>query len=137
VWTVKDTDMAHTAFHEMIRHRVSGLAVVDSDGRLVENISVRDFKKTHIQANTLWRLWDTVMQFLSDSDTEMSFSKPVYVLPTDTLFTVIEKMAVNHIHRVYMVKDEKSMKPVRVIAQKDVLQVILDIESEAVGGRQE
>jgi len=136
VYTIKDTDKAYFAFREMIRHKVSGLAVVDKDGKLVENISVRDFKKTHVRADTLWRLWETVMQFLSDSDTEMSFTKPVYVQPTDTLYRVIEKMAVYHIHRVYVVKDDKSMQPVRVISQKDVLEAILDIEGEARVGRE-
>jgi len=53
-------------------------------------------------------------------------NEPIYVLPSDTLFTVVEKMATQHIHRVYVVDDERHLRPQRVITQQDILREILE-----------
>ena len=50
---------------------------------------------------------------------------PIVVTENDTLASVIEKMALNHIHRVYVVNDKSGMIPQRVISQTDVLREIL------------
>jgi CBS-domain-containing membrane protein len=76
VFSVKPTDKAYHAFREMLVHRVSGLAVIDENGALVDNISFRDYKvlyasplscsflqRSHSDARTFWRLWDTVQDF--------------------------------------------------------------------------
>lgn len=49
----------------------------------------------------------------------------VYVLYSDTLETVVRKMAERRIHRVFVVDDEQRMRPLRVLSQCDVLQNIL------------
>jgi CBS-domain-containing membrane protein len=49
----------------------------------------------------------------------------VYVLNSDTLETVVQKMAEHHIHRVFVVDDELHKRPVRVLSQCDVLQNVL------------
>lgn len=134
VISIHDTDKTYNAFRKMIAEHVSGLAVVDADNRLVDNISFRDFKRTHSEARTFWRLWDSVSEFKARSDAEhpppMKFDKPLYVLGTDTLSTVIEQMATKHVHRIYEVSDKTSMRPVRVISQRDVLSAILTLEVE-------
>jgi predicted transcriptional regulator len=47
----------------------------------------------------------------------------VHVHPDDSLYTVVEKMATEHIHRVYVVSHER--KPIRVIVQTDILREII------------
>jgi len=47
------------------------------------------------------------------------------VLPTDTLYTVIELMAVKHVHHIFVVDSYEKMKPVRVISQADVMREVL------------
>lgn len=49
----------------------------------------------------------------------------VYVLNSDTLETVVQKMAEHHIHRVFVVDDELHKRPVRVLSQCDILQNVL------------
>lgn len=49
----------------------------------------------------------------------------VYVLNSDTLETVVQKMADHHIHRVFVVDDELHKRPVRVLSQCDILQNVL------------
>lgn len=49
----------------------------------------------------------------------------IFLLPTDTLFQVVELMAVKHVHHVFIVEDNTSLKPVRVISQTDILREIL------------
>jgi CBS domain-containing protein len=48
---------------------------------------------------------------------------PLYVTDEDTLHDVVSKMALNHIHRVYVVSND--MVPQRVISQTDILKEIL------------
>jgi CBS domain-containing protein len=134
VETVRDNTQAYYAFRKMIKKNVSGLAVIDREGKLVDNISYRDFRGIHSTARTFWRLWDSVKDFKMkvelDIPTDVKFTKPVYVVPTDTLSMVVEKMALNHIHRVYVVESTSTMKPVNVISQTDVLAFILQAETE-------
>jgi CBS domain-containing protein len=49
----------------------------------------------------------------------------VYVLNSDTLETVIRKMAEHRIHRVFVVDDEQHKRPTRVLAQCDIIQNVL------------
>lgn len=96
----------------------------------------------------LWRLWEAVHYFKQrlikedqrvhdlitslvldaysrSSTSAQAPTSVVYVLETDTLETVVRKMAENRIHRVFVVDDEQHMRPRRVLSQCDVLQNVL------------
>jgi CBS-domain-containing membrane protein len=64
VWTkvlsVKETDTAMTAFNLMAEHHVSGVAVLDDKGELVNNLSLRDLKQVSADASMFWRLFQDV-----------------------------------------------------------------------------
>jgi CBS domain-containing protein len=127
--TIKETSKAIVAFRDMVRMEKTGLAVIDDSGRLIDNISPRDLRGVHTEANVFWRLWSSVSEFKARERTEHEKKtpyEPIYVVPTDTLFTVVEKMATQHIHRVYVVDDEKHLRPQRVITQQDILREILE-----------
>jgi len=127
--TIKETSRAIVAFRDMVRMEKTGLAIIDDQGKLIDNISPRDLRGIHTEANVFWRLWSTVSEFKARERIEhekKTPNEPIYVLPMDTLYTVVEKMATQHIHRVYVVDDEKHLRPQRVITQQDVLREILE-----------
>jgi len=129
VISVNEDTRAIVAFREMAKSGVSGLAVVDKGGKLVGNISLRDLKGIHPDAKIFWRLWNTVKVFkekaLADFPPPTKITGPVAVTNDDTLSTVVEYMALKHIHRVYVVNDKASMTPQRVISQTDVLREVM------------
>jgi len=129
VLTVQEDTKAIVAFRQMANAGVQGLAVLNNDGKLVDNISLRDLKGIHPDAKVFWRLWNTVKVFkekaMTDFPAPTKLSGPVFVTNDDTLMTVVEKMALFHIHRVYVVDDKVSMNPQRVISQTDVLREVL------------
>jgi len=133
VVSIEESEKTYRAFREMIVRKVSGIAVVDKDGSLVDNISFRDFKGTHSEARTFWKLWDSVKEFKEKIEKESppAFVKPLYVLETDILSDVVQKMALYHVHRIFVVDSPQNMKPVNVISQSDVLSAILRIESNS------
>jgi CBS domain-containing protein len=129
VLSVQQDTRAIVAFREMAASGVSGMAVLDNNGRITDNISLRDLKGIHHDAKIFWRLWNTVKVFkekaIADFPPPTKISGPVVVTETDSLYGVVERMALNHIHRVYVVNDRTQMIPQRVISQTDVLREIL------------
>ena len=53
--------MALTAFKLMVTHNVSGLAVVNAAGELVDTISVRDLRGMGATAENWTNLWSSVV----------------------------------------------------------------------------
>jgi len=128
VATIHNSSRAITAFREMIRLNVHGLAVLDDKGHLVDNISLRDLRGIHPDVNVFWRLWNTIAEYKAKERADYPDHTPkevIYVVPTDTFGDVIEKMARQHIHRVYVVASSDNLTPTHVISQTDVLQEIL------------
>jgi len=127
---VHEDDIAIEAFKIMVEKNVGGLAVIDKEGKLAANISLRDLKVMSTDTRLFWRLYQTVHNFLlkvRKENNETSGDRPrtvVTVKPSDTLETVIKKLAEYKIHRVYIVDDHK--KPVGVISLKDVLHEIIN-----------
>eukprot|EP01126_Amoeba_proteus_P010368 TRINITY_DN1402_c0_g2_i2.p1 TRINITY_DN1402_c0_g2~~TRINITY_DN1402_c0_g2_i2.p1 ORF type:complete len:165 (+),score=23.02 TRINITY_DN1402_c0_g2_i2:356-850(+) len=128
VRAVHERTKAIVAFREMSLQNLNGIAVVDDSGVLVDNLSLRDLKGIHSDAKVFWRLWNTVKDFKAKMCQDFPSSiglKPICVTTDDTLYMVIERMALNHVHRVYVVDDLESMVPKRVITQTDVLEQVL------------
>jgi CBS-domain-containing membrane protein len=128
VSTVNKNSRAITAFRQMIRQNIHGLAVIDDRGHLVDNISLRDLRGIHPDVNVFWRLWNTIAEFKGKERADYPDQTPkgvIYAFPTDTFESVIEKMARQHIHRVYVVVSKDDLTPTHVISQTDVLQEII------------
>lgn len=58
---VHETDMALSAFKLMVSNNVSGLAVVNAAGELVDTISVRDLRGMGATAENWTNLWSSVV----------------------------------------------------------------------------
>jgi len=126
--SVKHSTRAFAAFRDMVKMEKGGLAVLDDSGKLIDNISARDLRGIHTDAKVFWRLWSSVAEYKDMVRKDFPDKTPstlVYALPTDTLYSVIEKMAKMHIHRIYVVDSNESLIPTRVITQTDILREIL------------
>eukprot|EP01118_Nematostelium_gracile_P017374 TRINITY_DN739_c0_g1_i1.p1 TRINITY_DN739_c0_g1~~TRINITY_DN739_c0_g1_i1.p1 ORF type:complete len:371 (-),score=125.35 TRINITY_DN739_c0_g1_i1:85-1107(-) len=129
VISIDENALAMDAFRTMIEKNVSGLAVLDADGKLSSTISLRDLKTISTDSRMFWRLYQTVHNFLLKvrrENTETGGDRPrtiVTVKPTDTLQTCIQKLADQKFHRIFIVDDAK--KPVGVISLKDILKEII------------
>jgi CBS-domain-containing membrane protein len=121
------------AFREMSTYHLTGLGVIDNNGRLVDVISLRDMKLTCAWNETSFSyFWDTVGaykdQLRANFPNDFPPARPQVVLSSDTLYTVLEMMAVEHLHRVFVVDSKESMKPIRTITQTDVLKLLMKFE---------
>jgi len=129
VISIHEDSLAIEAFRTMVDKNVSGLAVIDKEGKLTAAISMKDLKAMSTDARLFWRLYQTVHNFLlkiRKENNETSGDRPrtiVTVKPSDTLETVVKKLAEQKVHRIFITDDHK--KPVGVISLKDVLQEII------------
>jgi len=128
VMTISEDQPAIRAFSTMISQNISGMGVVDSTGKLVENISLRDLKAIQSDGRMFWRLNQTVKHFLEKIRKEFGKKddRPghvMYVTDKDTLETVINLCFYWEIHRVHVVDANK--KPISVISLKDIIHEIL------------
>jgi len=95
---------------------LSGVAVVDHQGRLVANFSGSDL--LGLNENNFAALTLGVKEYLFRM---YGYPKsPVYVKQNDKVETVLLKMVVHQVHRVYIVDD--SMKAIGVITMTDVME---------------
>jgi len=128
VLQLPSSSKAIMAFREMVKHEVDHVAVVDSKGRLVDNLSLRDLRGVRPDVKVFYRLWNSISDYKAKLREEFPEKTPaglIHVLPTDTLYTVVELMAVKHIHHVFVVDSAENMTPVKVISQSDIMREIL------------
>jgi len=127
VYSVKHEDTSLDAFKLMITKNVSGVAVVDKMGKLVGGLSLRDLKAIHTDGSMFWRLHEPVYTFLEKMKKDFKgVSDPmVHVKPEDTIERVINLLAENKVHRVYIV--DVDMKPIGCCSIKDLLLDIITI----------
>ena len=124
---MREGDVALAAFELMVQKNIQGVAVVDGEGRLMGNLSLRDLKILGPDASMFWRLQQTVNNFLVKVRHDHAAREggrrrhAIFVLPQATIKDVIVALRRYHIHRVYVVNDRKERKPVGVISLRDIL----------------
>jgi len=128
VTQIESSAKAITAFREMVNRNVDHVAVVDNRGRLVDNLSLRDLRGIRPDVKVFYRLWSSIAEYKVKVREEYPEKTPVgilHVLPTDTLYSVVEMMAIRHVHHVFVVESVDNMKPTRVITQADIMREVL------------
>jgi len=128
VFSVNENSLAIDAFKLMQQQNVTGVAVLNDQGVVIGNLSVRDLKGLRLENQLFHRLFQSVHNFLRHlreqlKEGERPKRKKV-VHRTDTLEHVIEILVNENIHRVYVVDQE--LKPIGVVSLKDVLLEIVD-----------
>jgi len=127
---IEETDLALNAFKKMVDKNISGLAVVDSRGVLVDTISIRDLRGIGTSANKYERLWLTISAFKERVREDFKLqtpAKPICVTSDSTFADVIQGMDDGNIHRVFVVEYTSNGDPLptHVISQRDVLRHVL------------
>lgn len=116
------------AFALMAKYQVSGVAIVDEDGRLLSNFSTTDFTRLMAVGNAPTipaELFLPVhVSLVRQAAQSHRCQAPVSVRAHDTLGTVVKKMAVFRVHRVWVV--DGNDKPIGVITPFEVLRAFLN-----------
>jgi CBS domain-containing protein len=139
VLSVQEDDIAYSAFKLMKEKKVSGVAVINKDGKLVGNISANDLKFVGFDLSYFSYLSRPAREYLAWLNTT-NFSKhptrnPLLILKQnergevlitctkkDTLADIIKSICNFRIHRIYEV--DEAGKPIAVISIYDILALI-------------
>ena len=131
VATLDDSVPALEAFRIMDAKRITGLGIVNAQGRLTGNISARDLKLfvKHIDFD---RLLQPVGEFIKELRmAAIDIAAPtITVFPSASFDLVVGKLAATKVHRLFVTDDEEHYRPVRVISLVDVLHAVLASSAE-------
>lgn len=125
VYCVSATSKTIDAFRELVNRKVTALGVIDDDGVLVGNVSVRDIRFI-VKQNMGAELNSSLDDFATDiRKHNPDIPKDVIAcVESDTVRSVITKLYNNRIHRLYIVDSEH--KPLGVISLGDVFHYLLE-----------
>jgi len=122
VYTVEDNVPTITAFSYMIEKGVRGLAIVNSEGKLVDVINSSDVKGL-VHGDFFSDLRQPVLRYLSKSRILLGKNlAPVVCTTEETLSDALHKMAQENVSRVFVVDSER--KPIHAISLRDILKVL-------------
>jgi CBS domain-containing protein len=134
VQTISMKEFMIEACRKIWESQVTGIAVVDDDGKLVANVSASDLKKVHVLpiGELIKDLYQPIKQFLhirADIRDKVMMAKlpradPIFVSKDDTMEKVLESVYEKRIHRVFLVDDQK--KPTSVISLGDLIARLLE-----------
>jgi len=119
------------AFRLMVKHNIHGVAVLDVDGTIFSNISVKDIKTLEPDAifTKMYRSTLEVIQMVRSVNLKAVF--PSFCVSLDTtLQEAINKLVVLRVHRLY-IEDEKR-RPVGVLSLGDVLRILMQDPEERI-----
>jgi len=112
------------AYRLMIQERVSGLAVVDQEGKLVGSLSCSDLKGS-MESNLFHDLYLPIAMYL-DKGTQQFDRKqsliPVACTVDTTIYEVLHKLSSKHIHRLFVTNNDN--KPIGVLSLCDIISMM-------------
>jgi len=124
--SIKEAEEVINGFTKLAENEITGLAVVNDEGKLVDNLSLRDLKGISADARLFWRLFQTTHNFLQKVKIEYKETRPrgvVTCAPETTLVEILELLEKSSVHRVYVVDQDR--KPLCVVALKDIISEII------------
>jgi CBS domain-containing protein len=123
--TVDESASAYDAFHKLVSAAVGGLAVVNGQGQIVGNLSARDIKN-FIKKPRASLLRMPVKQFIAELRNEsIDIRVPVFQLTDATpVRRAVFLFAGSRVHRLYIVDNEQSFRPVGVFALSDAIKAL-------------
>jgi len=123
--SIRENKQALDAFQLMHEKKVSGLPVVDEDGKLLANISVQDLKEIGHDASRINTLQELVMQYLKHAHAPQhrwrlfSSERTVHYLGDEHFYDMMSKMVSHRVHRIYYV--DKHKKLFGIVTMSDIL----------------
>lgn len=125
VFCIEEKEKAVEAFKLISSEKISAVAVIDHDGKLIGNISSRDIRMIREDAEFIQRLYLPAGAFLVKIRKTFNVPEhPITATGTETIKDMIERVSRLKIHRVYVV--DGANKPQRVVSMTDLLQFIAD-----------
>jgi len=128
VISVKKSTSAIDTFRLMDNKKISGVAVVDENGQFIGNTSASDLK-LFIKTLSLEILHEPIMQYLNKirQDSIDIKSPTISCTPHDTLATVISKIGITKVHKLFVADDSSGYKPYCVVSITDILRFIIQL----------
>jgi len=114
---VKETDKILDAFNKIVNFNFYGVAIVNSQNKLIGNLSVSDLRGLSVD-DLKNALNLTVNGFLSKTKTFL-IKDLVHSSPDATFETVMSQMLDKHVHRVYIT--DENQYPIDVFSTSDVV----------------
>jgi len=149
VISIKDTARALDGFKLCAEKDVSGIAVQNPAGSLIDVLSVRDLRGMGTDGAKFWRLYEPVSAYKTLTRSlfpQQTPRHPLYVSECDTFERALKLMDDGNIHRVFEVlprgaKAEETvagseamgapsgviLEPVHVISQRDIIKFTLKL----------
>jgi len=122
VVSINRTAKAYDSFEKMSTSNLSGLAVVDDDGKIIHNTSATDIKLWLIASNSLE---ETIEEFLINIRKLSKMEKYPFTAcnMNDGIKKAIGKLQATKYHRLWVV--DENDRPVGVLALTDVFRLIV------------
>jgi len=117
--TINENALVKEAFTRMRDEQLLGLAVVDSNGKLVGNISASDIKVIGLDATLITKLNNSISNIIGLTQNKL---KPVTVNPNLTIQDVFKKFSDEKIHRMYV---EEKRELAGCITMTDILDIVI------------
>lgn len=130
-----DTEKAINAFNKMVDEKISGLAIVNASGELVNALSLKDLRGVGVNGENFFRLFRTIREYkrkcledfpkratwvhYSNKDVPLS---GLYVTEDSTFEDILRIMDDGNIHRVFVCNVVRGKPyPKKVISQREIL----------------
>jgi len=116
--------MAIAAYKLMVSHGVTGIAIVDKEGKLASSLSVSDFKGS-LESNLFHDLCLPIGLYLEKETPEFErrlSSSPISCNLESNIYELLHKLSVNHIHRIFVTDSEN--KPIGVLGLGDIISMM-------------
>eukprot|EP01125_Pyxidicula_operculata_P001133 TRINITY_DN1108_c0_g1_i2.p1 TRINITY_DN1108_c0_g1~~TRINITY_DN1108_c0_g1_i2.p1 ORF type:complete len:281 (+),score=40.29 TRINITY_DN1108_c0_g1_i2:817-1659(+) len=127
VITVKKDETVIDTFRLLVKHKISGIALVDSYGKITESTSAKDLGLFLANPN-LSTFNQPIHSYLNEIRKRLvDIQTPcLTIFGHDSFSRAIGLMAATKVHRIFVVDNEHDFKPKRVISVTDILKFFLN-----------
>lgn len=135
IYTVRPDTFLGDAAHMLVVHKISGLPVLDADGRLVGVITEADFLRalgvpSHHPTHSLWQTLEAMFAHhgeLADMDgtvADLMVTDLITVKPDSSVLDAVELLKKNRIKRVIVCDDERRLHG--IVTRTDFVKLFLN-----------
>lgn len=126
VVSVKPSDKTLSAFELMIQKKVSGVAIIDDNFKIVGALSASDLKRS-LSTNVFTDLHLPIALYLEKATVDFARSAPKSEHPVictmdSTLQDILAILDKNHVHRIFVV--DKDRKPIDILSLCDIIELL-------------
>lgn len=135
IFTVRPDTFLSDAIHMLVIHKISGLPVLDADGRLVGVITEADFLRglgvpNHHPTHSLWQTLESMFAHhgevanMEGTVSDLMITDVITVKPDASVLDAIELLKKNRIKRVVVCDDERRLHG--IVTRTDFVKLFLN-----------